>query len=1306
VLGLEHPDTLASMNKEECKDQDAAQGRQHLHQNGDSTAALTEHAALTKNFEQRMFEETRTAVNTMNKMEKEWKKAKELWHNQKDNLNSNQQERCSPRYVETSFLGQELLSSYQQHWGTSSYIGCAGHSQDTQQLQLQQHFQTQGYHPSMVQGHSCMPSSAPIPPGSVHKQPQSKKTQAKTLKPEKSETCQSEILKEHRHKAETFERLVGAFSCGKTGELAEHNLVKESGFESEVQNFLNDDPKFPCACLADFKMLADHRKENPGVCHSDTETAGIVVIKSSSPLDSSLVPCKISCGIWQKKDDAKLTRHIKSEVIVQIFGQKPEDADSSVPEHAPSLEAGEKPTIITAEFRCFTGTNAEDAGDLKLIDLNQALALEGLTLLQEAFKRSNIELRGTPVDFSDYCDIVRKRLAARRSNVPKPEIREKLLAGNTDSLCFLIRDANELSDLNMVKESGFQSEVKKFLNDPDLAWTCLAGVRKPDYQKNESYGISGSDCKILGVVAIKSSDGTVAPLRISARIWLRTKDLNVIRRIIAQIVLQVFGANPMHRNHDVRRNHHTMEDVFEKFPIEAVVRCFCDESHKEETDEENERGLVIKLNQALPDSLQKAFESFHFTLEGQEQDFSEYADLVAKRLKARPEVDKRFKWKTIKDFKGEWLPGNLFKVTLSEQLSYDLEKTEGHRKELDGHIVVLLPSRERDGGVVEEATQVLVAPMDMRRRAIYLVPRKALHPFGIAKDQETGSEKQLQTDNKLKELTTYLRSQYQYKVLVRQEDKWRRARLCLNMVGAECIVQFVDADEKLSEPQPVNANDLKLAKALPNIAAKLGAGLEAATLASSKPTGETAPHERSIGTSEMLESDSEFADNLSFLIKDAKELGDLDMVKESGFQSEVQKFFGPLEDPDFPWTCLADVSEPADGSNERKGSSDNQTKTLGVVAIKSSNGFGTLLKISAGIWLRREDRRVLRGIIPQIVLQVFGKAPLQKNNDVRRNRFTLPGVGKTTQIEVHLCCFIKNEESQQIEKPQPKVDQIAIKKMLARDGLPLLKAALVSLNSMLTGEEQDFLDYADIVAHRLKVPFDKRSNEGASLVDKRPKWQTIKDFEGRWLPGNLFKFRLPEHLSFDLEKTGGYQKDLDGCIVVLLPWNDCHGSLQLKEEEEALVAAVDSRRRAIYLVPRIALHPVSIDGKQLQPGTEKPKELTKYLEGKYQYKVLVRSGGTWENPRKARLCLEVVGDEINEKCTVQFEDEGQQAKPEAVNVSDLRLAKDFKNVKSRGGISAQHDGGGTIVSSLATTATSRHGFHQGGFARNTMQYST
>ena len=1277
---VQHPDTLASMNKEEGKERDAAQQRQHLHQSVDSAAALTEHAALTRNFEQGMFEETWKAVNTMNKMEKEWKEAKELWHKQKDNLNRNQQERCSPRHVETSFLGQELGPSYQQHWGTSPYMGWAGYSQDTQQcaqqLQLQQHFQTQGYHPSMVQDHSCMPSSAPIPPGSVHKQPQSKKTQAKMPKPEKSETSQSEMLKELGHKAETLERLVGAFSCGKAVELGEQDLVKDSGFESEVQKFLNDDSKFPWACLAGVKMLADHSKENPGVSHSDTETAGIVVIKSDSLLDSSLIPSKISCGIWQKKDDARLTRHIKSEVIVQIFGQEPQDGDSGVPAHAPSLEAGEKPTIITAEFRCFTGTKDEDAGDLKLIDLNQALAKEGLTLLQDAFKRSNIELRGTPVDFSDYCDIVTKRLAARantRSNVPKPEIREKLLAGNTDSLCFLIRDAKELGDLNMVKESGFQNDVKDFLNDPDLTWTCLAGVRMPNYHKNENYGMRGHETKNLGVVAIKSSDGTVTPLRISARIWLRKKDLNVIRRIITQIVLQVFGANPMHRNHDVRRNHHTMEDVFKDTPIKAVVRCFCDESHTGEMDE-NDEGLVIKLNQADPYSLQRALESHHFTLTGQEQHFSKVADLVAKRLKARPEVDKRFKWKTIKDFEGEWLPGNLFKVTLSEPLSFDLEKIKGYRKDLDGHIVVLLPP--------QEAKQAFVAPLDSRRRRIYVVPRITLQPVS---DQDSGKQEQPDTD-KLKD---YLKDKYKFKVLVRHEedDRWRKGRLCLGVAGRRdsCMVQF--DDEQGSEPRPVNASDLQLVIGLTNC--ELGEGREAATLASSKPTGETVPHwiKRSIGTSEMLES--EFADqsllagntdNLSFLIKDAKELSDLDMVKESGFQSEVQRFFGPLEDPDFPWTCLAAVRKPADESNESSVISDNQTKTLGVVAIKSSNGVGTLLKISAGIWLRREDRRVFRGIIAQIVLQVFGKARLHESSDVRRNRFTLRGIGKATQIKAHLCCFIRNEKSHEIEKPQPKEDEIAIKTMCGKDGRWLLETASSSLNLTLTGEEQDFLDYADIVA--LMVHLDKQLNEGAPEVDKClkwPKWQTINDFKGDWLPGNLFKFTRPKHLPSDLVKTGGYQKDLDGCIVVLLPWNDCHGSLQLKEEEEVLVAPVDSTRRAIYLVPRMALHPVSTDGKQLEQGTQKPKELTRYLEGKYQYKVLMRSQNKWRN---ARLCMEVVG---GDKCTVQSED-GEHPQRYSVNVSDLRLAKDLK---SRGALSAGHDRADldTIVSSQATTAT-------------------
>ena len=1271
VLGLEHPNTLASMNnlaivlQEQGRWKEAEQMHREVPELRRRVLGLEHQDTLASmNAPAALFEETWKA---------EWKEAKELWHNQKGNLNKNQQERDPLRHVETSFLGQELGPSFdQQHWGTSPYMGWAGHSQDTQQLQLQQHFQTQGYHPSMVQGHSCMPSSAPIPPGSVPKQPQSTKTKNKKVpKPEKSQTSQSQMKDPERsghrgHKAETFERLLGAFSFGKAGELGEHDLVKESGFESEVQNFLNDDPKFPCACLAGVSMLADHSKENPGVSHSDTETAGIVVIKSNSPLDSSLVPCRISCGIWQKKDDARLTRHIKSEVIVQIYGQnqKPQDGD---------LQGVEKPTVITAEFRCFNGTNDEDAGDPTSIDLKDALAPDGLDLLQKAFKSSNIELSGAPVDFSDYCDILN-----RRSNVPKPQIREKLLAGNTDSLCFLIRHAKELSDLNMVKESGFQTDVQKFLNDPDLTWTCLAGVRKPDYQSSECYDMSDNETKTLGVVAIKSSKSPVPVLRISAGIWLRKKNLNVIRRINAQIVLQVFGGNPMHRNHDVRRNHHTMEDVFKNTPIEAVVRCFCDDSHKGEKDE-NEEGLVIKLNQAVPDSLQKAFESLHFTLTGQEQDFSKYADLVAKRLKARPEVDKCFKWKTIKDFKGSWLPGNLFKFTLSEQLSCDLEKTEGYRKELDGHIVVLLPPLECPRSLVEDDDQVLVAPLDSRRRAVYVVPRINLQPVS---DQDSGNQQQPDTD-KLKD---YLTDKYKFKVLVRPkevrpEDRWPEARLCLGVAGRDrcCIVQFDDG--KGSER--VNASDLRLAKDL--TVGILGEGREAATLLSSQQTGQTNLKQRalrSVNLSEVLkDSDiikhfaSGFADSASFLQGDPTVLS-----KELGFQSEVQEFLKD-DDPEFPWACLAVVSEPADQSNE----ADNQTKALGVVAIKSSSGVGTLLKIRAGIWLRREDRRVLCSVMAQIVFRVFGKASPHEKHDVRRNRFTLRGVGKTTPIEAHLCCFIKNEESQQIERPQPEMDRIDLKNICGTDGSSLLRKALLSLNLTLTGEEQDFLDYADVVA-QMKVHLVKQLHEGAPEVDKRlewPKWQTIKDFKGSWLPGNLFKFRLPEHLSFDLEETGGYQKDLDGCIVVLLPWNDCHGSLQLKEEEAALVAAVDSRRRAIYLVPRIALHPVSTDGKQLQPGTEKPKELTKYLQGKYQYKVLARSGDTWENPRKARLCLEVVG---GDRCMVQFEDEGEQAKPKAVNVSDLRLAKDLKNVKSRGGISAGHDRR-TILSSEATTAT-------------------
>ena len=59
----------------------------------------------------------------------------------------------------------------------------------------------------------------------------------------------------------------------------------------------------------------------------------------------------------------------------------------------------------------------------------------------------------------------------------------------------------------------------------------------------------------------------------------------------------------------------------------------------------------------------------------------------------------------------------------------------------------------------------------------------------------------------------------------------------------------------------------------------------------------------------------------------------------------------------------------------------------------------------------RKDPHVLRRVISQVVLQVFGAEPLHKNFDVRRNRFKLEGVDKTTPMEVQITCS-KNDESQ------------------------------------------------------------------------------------------------------------------------------------------------------------------------------------------------------------------------------------------------------------------------------------------------------
>ena len=399
-------------------------------------------------------------------------------------------------------------------------------------------------------------------------------------------------------------------------------------------------------------------------------------------------------------------------------------------------------------------------------------------------------------------------------------------------------------------------------------------------------------------------------------------------------------------------------------------------------------------------------------------------------------------------------------------------------------------------------------------------------------------------------------------------------------------------------------------------------------------------------------------DNLSFLIRDAKELCEYDIVKESGFQIQVQNF---LNDPDFPWTCLAGVRKPNYQKSESYGISGDDCKYLGAVAIKSSDGSVTPIRISAGIWLRKKDVRVLRRIKAQIILQVFGASPMNKIKDIRRNRWSLTGIDSESWIETEICCVFSDESKENNEEIS-----IDLKVALGEDGLPLLQQFFVSsnLNLKLTGQEEDFVNFAHIVSRRLT---------------QRPEkpFKAVKSFDGCWVPGNLFKFTLSEHLSEAL-KNSQWRKALDGHTVVLLPSSDIGGILPLNEKEDVLVAPVDTRKRSIYLVPKITLHPISTDGKQMESGKEKPKELTKYLDGKHKYQVLVNSGN---ESKEARLCLEVVGGD----CMVEFEDEGHHAKPRAVDASSLSCATDLQKnfVKLQEGQEAQ-----TIADSSHESVTS------------------
>ena len=411
-------------------------------------------------------------------------------------------------------------------------------------------------------------------------------------------------------------------------------------------------------------------------------------------------------------------------------------------------------------------------------------------------------------------------------SVPQQKIREKLLSGCTDNLSFLIKAPDSLAELDLVKDSGFQKEVQTFLNfsaDQEFSWSALSVIKMPAYQSSANYGISDHDSKILGVVAIKSSDGSGMPMRISVGIWLHQenscldgrmrKDPPVLRRVISQVVLQVFGAEPLHRDLDVRRNRFKLEGVDKTTPMEVQVTCSKNDESQPEED-------LIDLKAALdPDgfkSLQQIFKSKNLKLSGQEKDFVDFAELVSKRFKSRPEVPKCLQ--PTRDSTDRWLPGDLLKCTISEQLTalHDPE----FRKELDGHTVVLLPSRDLFGKLpLKEDEDVLVAVVDIRQRKTYLVPRIALKPL----NKRTGLEQ-------------YLEDKYKFEVLV--SGTWqepRRARLCMKVVGSEaCMVQFEDGCQ--AEPQAVDPDALMdpRDKLRGRLAEGKFAGQEAATLASSE----------------------------------------------------------------------------------------------------------------------------------------------------------------------------------------------------------------------------------------------------------------------------------------------------------------------------------------------------------------------------------------------------------------------------------------------------------------------------------------
>ncbi|CAE7316841.1 unnamed protein product [Symbiodinium necroappetens] len=318
----------------------------------------------------------------------------------------------------------------------------------------------------------------------------------------------------------------------------------------------------------------------------------------------------------------------------------------------------------------------------------------------------------------------------------------------------------------------------------------------------------------------------------------------------------------------------------------------------------------------------------------------------------------------------------------------------------------------------------------------------------------------------------------------------------------------------------------------------------------------------------------------------------------------------------------ADHAVPSDGND-----------TLGYVVLRHLHRHTQPqekpLVIESRVWLRGACRALdlRRWVYAQIYLQVFGTGLLrEKCVDSRRNHLTMEEVHEGTAMEFHLSLFLDTEAGE-IREEAMDVD---IGKFLKDPRDPkVLKQVFAGASLRLRGKERHFTGLAELVSRYLI----QVQNAGTETAWKRAA------VTGDFLPGQIFECHLTQHL------VGPGQPELHGKLVTMLPPADCNGS-RLPGPGMVCVAPLDKEKRRICAVSRLDLHPISY-GDDL-------------LDGKYRYKVLVRTDETWDSATPCRLCFRSFADkDINTRKVWCAKADGGVLQ---VYPKDLRLAVDLSSI--------------------------------------------